>query len=475
MRSSSREHEAGQPVRRSPGLALDLYELTMAAAYHANRRFERATFELFVRRLPPERAYLVTAGLQQAVDYLRALRFSSEEIAYLQSLPAFARVSPEFFDYLRNFRFTGEVYALPEGTVAFAGEPLLRVTAPIIEAQIVETCLLSTINFQTMIATKASRSVSAAQGRGVIEFGARRAHGMEAALFAARAAFIGGCIGTSNVEAGHLLDLPVYGTAAHSWTMACETEREAFESYFQTFPEHTTFLLDTYDTLEAARLATEFGPGLRGVRLDSGDIAELSKQVRAILDEAGMQQTRIMASGDLDEYKITGLLEAGAPVDLFGVGTSISTSIDAPALGGIYKLVEIETDGAFRPTLKLSRDKATYPLRKQVWRAQNQTGQFSGDIIAAEIETPDESRSEYTARGCTPLLVPVMRDGELIAPLPGLRAAQERARQQRARLPAACRTLDNAACYPVSYSPALERLRAETIRAIERRRQRDAP
>ncbi|HWQ35856.1 MAG TPA: nicotinate phosphoribosyltransferase [Blastocatellia bacterium] len=470
MTADSREHEAGQPVRRSPGLALDLYELTMAAAYHANRRFERATFELFVRRLPPERGYLVTAGLPQAVDYLRTLRFSREETAYLQALPAFARVSPEFFDYLRDFRFTGEVHALPEGTVAFAGEPLLRVTAPIIEAQIVETYLLSTINFQTMIATKASRSVSAAQGRGVIEFGARRAHGMEAALFAARAAFIGGCIGTSNVEAGHLFDLPVYGTAAHSWTMAFETEREAFESYFRTFPEYTTFLLDTYDTPGAARLATEFGPGLRGVRLDSGDIAELSKQVRAILDAAGMQQTRIMASGDLDEYKIASLLEAGAPVDLFGVGTSISTSVDAPALGGIYKLVEIETGGSFRPTLKLSRDKATYPLRKQIWRAQNEAGQFSGDIIAAEIETPDESSNEYAARGCTPLLVPVMRDGELIAPLPGLREAQERARQQLARLPEACRTLDNAACYPVSYSPELERLRAETIRGIEGRR-----
>jgi nicotinate phosphoribosyltransferase len=473
-RREDKPQSPGLPVRRSPGLALDLYELTMAAAYHTNARFERGAFELIVRRLPAERSYLITAGLPQAIDYLRTLSFSEEEIAYLRSLPAFARVAPEFFDYLRDFRFSGEVHAMPEGTVAFAGEPLLRVTAPLIEAQLVETYLLATLNFQTMIATKAARNVIAASGRGVIEFGSRRAHGMEAAMLAARAAFIGGCIGTSNVEAGRLFDLPVYGTAAHSWTMAFESEREAFAAYYRTFPEFTTLLLDTYDTLNAARLAAEFGPGLRCVRLDSGDLAELSKQVRAILDAAGMQQTKIMASGDLDENKIASLLAAGAPIDLFGVGTSISTSIDAPALGGIYKLVEVESDGQFRPVVKLSQDKATYPSRKQVWRRRDRNGQFRGDLIAAAAETPDESDNKYSVQGCAPLLAPVMRDGELIAPLPCLREAQAQARRQLAQLPEACKSLNDAARYPVSYSHELERLRAEAIREIESRRKSDA-
>lgn len=469
--TSSRGNDAAPPpVRRSPALALDLYELTMAAAYHACGRTEQATFELFVRRLPPHRSYLIAAGLEQAVEYLRTLHFTAAEVAWLASLPAFAQVSPEFFEYLRGFRFTGSVHALPEGTVAFAQEPLLRVTAPIIEAQLIETFLLSTINFQTMIATKASRSVNAAPGRGIIEFGSRRAHGMEAALLAARAAFIGGCIGTSNVEAGRLFDLPVSGTAAHSWTMAFASERAAFESYYRVFPEHTTLLLDTYDTLNAARLATEIGPGLSAVRLDSGDLAALAAQVRAILDEAGMQQTKIMASGDLDEEKISSLLAVGAPIDLFGVGTAISTSIDAPALGGIYKLVEIEVDGRFRPTLKLSHDKATYPLRKQVWRARDAQGRFAGDVIAAAIETPDEADNEYTARGCTPLLEPVMRHGELMTTLPSLRAAQQRAQQQLARLPDRCLSLTETASYPVSFSPTLERLRETMSREIESRK-----
>ncbi|MBI1764399.1 MAG: nicotinate phosphoribosyltransferase, partial [Acidobacteria bacterium] len=298
---------------RYSGLATDLYQLTMAAAYHAHGRSERASFELFARRLPPERSYLVVAGLAQALEYLRALSFSAEEIAYLQSLPVFAHVAPSFWAYLRGFRFSGDVWAMPEGTVAFANEPLLRVTAPLIEAQLAETFLLATLNFQTLIATKAARMVEAAQGRGIIEFGARRCHSFGAAIYAARAAFIGGCVGTSNVEAGQLFDLPVYGTSAHSFVMSFERESDAFRAYHEVFPDSTTLLLDTYDTVHAARLATEFGTRLRGVRLDSGDLAAQCKQVRAILDAAGMQQTKIMASGDLDEFKIVALLAAGAP------------------------------------------------------------------------------------------------------------------------------------------------------------------
>src|SRR5215813_9738114 len=351
------------------GLATDLYQLTMAAAYHANGRRERATFELFTRKLPEGRSYLIVAGLEPALDYLRGLSFSAGEIEYLRGLPTFGHVSAEFFDYLRDFRFTGDVWAMPEGTVAFAGEPLLRVTAPLIEAQIVETFLLTTINFQTSIATKGARVVEAAEGRGVIEFGARRAHGFGAAIYAARAAFIGGCVGTSNVEAGRMFDIPVYGTAAHSFTMAFEREIDAFRAYFNVFPDSATLLLDTYDTINAAQLATEFGPKLRGVRLDSGDLVELSRQVRAIMDEAGMRRTKILVSGDLNEYKIAQMIAAGAQIDLFGVGTDLSTSRDAPAPGGVYKLVEVEFDGRVEPKIKLSPDKATYPYRKQVWRA----------------------------------------------------------------------------------------------------------
>lgn len=445
-------------VPRYSGLATDLYQLTMAAAYHAHKRHERASFELFVRRLPPGRSYLLVAGLQQALEYLQELSFSAEEIEYLQSLPVFAALSNSFWDYLRAFRFTGEVWALPEGTVAFANEPLLRVTAPLIEAQLAETFLLATINFQTLIATKAARIVEAAQGRGVTEFGARRCHGFGAALYAARAAFIGGCVGTSNVEAGRLFKLPVYGTAAHSFVMSFESEQDAFRAYHEVFPESTTLLLDTYDTLNGARLATAFGANLRGVRLDSGDLARLSKEVRAILDEAGMQQTRIMASGDLDEHKIAGLLAAGAPFDLFGVGTELSTSRDAPALGGVYKLVELEQDGRNEPKMKLSREKATYPYCKQVWREQDSAGAFAGDLIAAFDEAPAVGE---------PLLKQVMRAGELVAPLPDLPATQHYAKQQLARLPAQFKALEEPTSYPVRYSAELERRRQALLKQLE--------
>jgi nicotinate phosphoribosyltransferase len=452
----------GQSTRlgapRYSGLATDLYQLTMAAAYHANERNEQASFELFVRRLPPGRSYLLVAGLEQALEYLQELSFSAEEIEYLQSLPVFTTLSNSFWDYLRSFRFTGGVWALPEGTMAFANEPLLRITAPLIEAQLAETFLLATINFQTLIATKAARIVEAAQGRGVIEFGARRCHSFGAALYAARAAFIGGCVGTSNVEAGRLFKLPVYGTAAHSFVMSFENEQDAFRAYHEVFPESTTLLLDTYDTLNAARLATEFGTNLRGVRLDSGDLAGLSKQVRAILDEAGMQQTKIMASGDLDEHKIAELFAAGAPFDLFGVGTELSTSRDAPALGGVYKLVELEHSGRHEPKMKLSREKATYPYCKQIWREQDSAGAFAGDLIAAFDEAPAAGE---------PLLKQVMRAGELVAPLPDLSATQHYAKQQLAQLPAQFKALEEPANYPVLYSTELERRRQVLLKQFE--------
>jgi nicotinate phosphoribosyltransferase len=452
---------------QSFGLALDYYELTMAAAHFARGHQQHASFDLFVRKLPSHRSFLVVAGLEQALHYLQEFRFPEKQIAWLRTLPAFAEINPEFFEYLRNFRFTGEIQAMPEGTIAFAGEPLLTVTAPIIEAQMVETLLLSIINFQTMIASKAARIVQAAEGRDVIEFGARRAHGLEAARYAARAAYIGGCVGTSYTEAAVLFDIPVFGTAAHSWTMSFESEREAFESYFQLFPDHTTLLLDTYDTLQAAHLATEFGMQLRGVRLDSGDLVELSKQVRAILDDAGMQATRIMASGDLDEYIIERLLAAGARIDSFGVGTALSTSFDAPALGGVYKLVETQTPHGLRPAMKLSRDKITWPYRKQVWRVQHNNGEFVEDFIAAWQETGDEKDNEYSLRGCSPLLRTVLRGGEIIAPLPSLKETRQYAQQQIQRLPKRFRKLHDAEIYPVSYSKPLAALREQALASLE--------
>jgi nicotinate phosphoribosyltransferase len=442
---------------RQLGLATDLYQLTMAAAYYAKRREERAVFELFIRRLPPERSYLVIAGLEQALAYLRNLSFSSEEIEYLRGLPVFAQVKEGFFDYLHDFSFNGNVWAMPEGTIAFAGEPLLRVEASLIEAQIIETFLLATINFQTSIATKGARIVESAQGRGIIEFGARRCHGFGAAIYAARAAFIGGCIGTSNVEAGRMFDIPVYGTAAHSFIMAFDREIEAFRAYHEVFPESTTLLLDTYDTVAAAHLATEFGPQLRGVRLDSGDMVELSKQVRAILDGAGMQETKIMASGDLEEYKIAKMLEAGAPIDMFGVGTELSTSRDVPALGGVYKLVELEEGGSIKPKMKLSSDKATYPCSKQVWRLLTEDGKFAGDVIGTAHETKREGKT---------LLIAVMQNGKIINSLPRLIEIRDFAREQLACLPSRFKKNENADVYPVRYSTELEGRRLELLKEI---------
>lgn len=432
------------------GTATDLYQLTMAAGYHAHRRTEKASFELFVRRLPPHRSYLVVAGLAQVVEYLRNLRFSDEEIAYLQSLAVFKHVSKDFFAYLRDFRFSGDVWAMPEGTIAFAGEPLLRVTAPLIEAQILETWLLSTINFQTLIASKAARIVDAAQGRAIVEFGTRRAHGMEAAFYAARAAFISGCIGTSNVEVGMHFGIPVYGTAAHSWVMSFDRELDSFRAFHEIFPVHTTLLIDTYDTIAGAKLATEIGPSLRGIRLDSGDLCELSKQVREILDKAGMQNTKIMASGDLDEFKITELLAKNAPIDLFGVGTELSTSRDDPALGGVYKLVELNG----QPKMKLSQEKATYPYCKQVWRSYADDGTFLGDVIGMQEENDLSGEA---------LLQPVMRNGELIAPLPSLAETQKYARQQIQNLSEIYKSLTQPETYPVRYSTKLETRRQELL------------
>lgn len=409
-------------------LLTDLYQLTMAAGYwSAGKTDEVATFELFVRRLPPNRNYLIAAGLAQAVDYLLGLRFEEDEIRYLRGLPQFVRVAEGFFEALRRFRFTGDVFAVPEGTPVFAGEPLLTVRAPLMEAQIPETYLLSVVGFQTMIATKAARMVDASGGRAVIEFGTRRAHSPQAGLYAARAAYIGGCAGTSNVLAGMQFGIPVFGTAAHSWVQSFPTEREAFERLQALLGPGTTYLIDTYDTLEGARQAVALGKPFWGVRLDSGNLVELSRAVRKILDDGGCPQAKIMATGDLNEYKILELVAANAPIDAFGVGTELATSMDAPSHGAVYKLVEHASPLGRRYTAKFSHEKATLPGAKQVFR-------FPGrDMIGRAHECPP---GEAEA-----LLRPVILRGELAAPLPSAAEARERCRRSIEALPRNLRTL----------------------------------
>src|SRR6185437_10132804 len=363
-------------------LLTDLYELTMAAGYFQSRFDARATFELFVRNLPPERNFLVAAGLEQALEFMERIRFAAAEIEYLRRLPVFRHVRGEFFDYLARFRFTGDVWAIREGSLVFAGEPLLRVTAPIIEGQILETCLLSAINYQTMVASRAARLNIAAKGKPVVEFGARRAHGSEAGIFAARAAWIAGCQGTSNVMAGRLFDIPTYGTQAHSWIMAYEDESQAFDRFLDVFPEQATLLLDTYNVRAALRKIIARGRKPAGVRLDSGDLVADSRWVRTQLDRAGWRDVQIFASGDLDEKRISLLLRRGAKIDAFGVGSALVAPTDARNLSMIYKLVELERDGKVREAAKLSESKSTYPGTKQVFRFANRAGKWQKDLIA---------------------------------------------------------------------------------------------
>jgi nicotinate phosphoribosyltransferase len=440
------------PMDQAPsGLLADLYELTMAAGYLETRFEARATFELFVRSMPPQRNFLVAAGLEQAVEFLENVRFGAPEIEYLRRHPAFARIGPRFFEYLAAFRFSGDVMAMPEGTVCFPGEPLLRVTAPIAEAQIVETALLATVSFQTMVASKAARVVEAAAGRPVVEFGARRAHGIESGMLAARAAFIGGCLGTSHVKAGLCFGIPTYGTQAHSWIMAHENEEDAFAHFLDLFPRHSVLLLDTYDVRSAIEKVIALGRKPRGVRLDSGDLAPDSVWVRQRLDEAGWGDVEIFVSGDLDEERIASLLAAGARVDTFGVGTSLSTSSDAPSLSVLYKLVEVERDGAVRNAAKFSAAKVTYPGRKQVYREADSRGHYVGDVIAGEGEIAPPG---------APLLEPVMRAGARLEPTsPPLAEAQKRCRAQLECLPPTLRGLSSVGTkYPVRHSARLEQL-----------------
>jgi nicotinate phosphoribosyltransferase len=439
-------------------LLTDLYQLNMVDAYLGTGTTETAVFEFFVRDLPPKRGFLMAAGLAQLVEFLASARVSEEEIAWLR---ASGHVTDRLVDYLRGFRFTGDVDAMPEGTVCFGDEPLVRITAPMPEAQLVETRLFNFLQFQTLVATKAARMALAAPGRGLVDFGLRRAHSGESGLLAARAAYLAGFAGTATVPAGQRFGIPLYGTMAHSYVQAHESETGAFLDFARAKPEQTVFLIDTYDTLRGARRVAEIAPtlaaegiGVRGVRIDSGDLAEGARAVRAILDEAGLDDSRIVASGGLDERKLAALTEAGAPIDVYGVGTSLVVSGDMPALDCAYKLKAY----AGVPQRKLSENKSYWPGPLQVWRRRDGSGRIAEDLLAAADEPAP-------GPGWRALLAPVMRAGAPVAPLPDLETARAHAAEELATVPEACRPLDDARPLEAGVS---DRLRALAERVDER-------
>jgi nicotinate phosphoribosyltransferase len=429
-------------------LLTDLYQLTMLQGYYRERMHDVAVFELFVRKLPASRGFLVAAGLEQAVDYLLNLRFSSAELDWLRGTGFF---DAGFLRHLEQFRFSGDVHAMPEGTVFFPNEPILRVTAPIAEAQFVESRLINILHFQTLIASKAARSVLTAPGKTLVEFGFRRAHGCEAGLFAARAGYLAGFSGTATVSAGRHFGIPVFGTMAHSYVQAHRSESDAFEHFAQANPGNVVLLIDTYDTEAGAQKAIDLAPRLssmniriKGVRLDSGDLADHARKVRKILDAGGLSDTIIFASGNIDEYSLAQLVAVEAPIDGFGIGTHLDTSEDAPYLDCAYKLQEY----AGIPRRKRSEGKTTWPGTKQVYRRFDAGGFLVGDTITL-ADAPCEGRA---------LLQPVMRHGELFELLPSLEQARFYTKDQLNRLPENLRVLLNAPVYPVLISDELSAL-----------------
>ncbi len=419
---SASRHPPGEEL----ALLTDLYQLTMLQSYWRRGMNQPATFDLSVRHLPPNRRFLIACGLEEAVVYLETLRFTPDAVAYLSSLDRF---DPAFLGWLEALRFTGEVWAIAEGEPFFAGEPLLRVTAPLPEAQVVETYLLNAVLYPSAVASKAARCVLAAGGRDVVDFSARRDHGADAALKAARAAWVAGVAGTSNVLAGKMFGIPLFGTMAHSYVMAADDEETAFRAYAEEYPDSAVLLVDTYDTEEGVRLAArigremaERGRTLRGIRLDSGDVVELARLARRILDDAGVRDTRIFVSGDLNEERIAHIVASGVPVDAFGVGTELGVVADAPVLPGVYKLAEY----AGRSRAKRSADKPSLGGRKQVWRRDG-----FADVTARDgVEVP-------RAR---PLLGPVLVDGRVVN-RPSLADARARCADALQSLPESLRDL----------------------------------
>lgn len=440
------------------GLFTDLYELTMAQAFYQQGMFAPATFSLFARQYPPNRAYLVAAGLDDVLAYLENFHFSPDNLDYLRSTGIF---DGNFLEYLKDLRFTGSVRAIPEGRLFFANEPVLEVTAPIIEAQIAETFIINQVNFQSLLTTKAARCVFAAQGRPLADFAARRTHGIDAALKMARCGYIAGFQSTSNVLASQRYGIPPSGTMAHSRISSFVSEIDAFRAYAESFPDRAVLLLDTYDTIQgayhAAVVAREMkaaGHKLVAVRLDSGDFADLSQRVRRILDEANLGYVKIVASGGLDEYEIERLVQAQAPIDSFGVGTKVGVSADAPWSDMAYKLVAYNG----RPVMKLSADKASMPGPKQVMRLLDTNGKFSRDIIA---------QSDESLPGAEPLLQSVMSNGQPTAPSPTLDEIRNTLANDLQRLDDQHKGLYNPPHYPVGISGQLEQLARQVRSNIE--------
>jgi nicotinate phosphoribosyltransferase len=437
-------------------LLTDFYELTMCASYFENGRNETATFDLFIRKLPPNRSYFIFAGLEQVLLFLENVKFSEEHISYLRE----KRLSEGFLEYLKGFKFTGEVWSVPEGTIVFPEEPLIRVTAPIIEAQLVETFILNTVNLQTMIATKASRVVRAAKGISVIEFGLRRTQGTDAGMKAARCSYLAGAEGTSNVLAGMKYGIPVFGTMAHSYVMFFDKEVDSFRAFAKTFPQTSTFLIDTYDDLKgaenAAIIAKELekkGYRLNAVRLDSGDLLSISQKVRRVLDDRGLDYVKIFASGDLDEYVIEELVKEGAKIDAFGVGTRMSTSLDRPYVDVVYKLSGKVEEGNFVPTMKLSKGKVTLPGKKQIFRQRDENRKCVKDIIGLEDEEIEGER----------LLREVMKDGRITCEMPTLQEIREATLENLSKLPEKYKRLRNPSSYPVELSNRLTKIRSQVV------------
>ncbi len=441
-----------QTMSETSALLTDLYQLTMLQAYFDQGMNDTAVFEFFVRELPATRGFLLAAGLEQVLEYLETLRFNDAELTWLARC---GRFHPRFVASLAELRFTGDVVALPEGSVFFPNEPILRVVAPLREAQLVETRIINLLQFQSLIAAKAARVRLAAPHHLLVDFGLRRAHGAEAGLLSARASYLAGFDGTATVLAGMRWDIPLYGTMAHSFIQAAADERIAFEHFARSHPQVNTLLIDTYDTEAAARaivplartLAAD-GIQIRAVRLDSGDLATLARRVRQILDEAGLASIEIFASGGLDEYAIAELVASGAPISGFGIGTRMNTSADQPYLECVYKLQEY----AGAPRRKRSEGKATWPGRKQIWRRYDADGRMAGDTLTLEHDVaPGEA-----------LLTPVMSAGKRLAPAPPLAAVRAFAAEELRRLPEALRTLTPETPYPVTIAPALAEL-ARTV------------
>ena len=439
---------------RAGPLFTDLYELTMAASYFAHGVSDTATFSLFIRDVYATRNYFVAAGLEQVLDELAAFQFSDPDISYLQST---GRFSEHFLDRLVQLRFTGNVYAMPEGTVFFANEPVMEVTAPIVEAQLIETFVLNTVGFQTMIASKAARCFHTADGRPLIDFSMRRTQGQDAGIKVARSTFIAGFAATSNVLAGKIYGIPISGTMAHSYVSAFDDERDAFFAYADTFPDHSIFLIDTYDSVEGARHAAAVakemkkkGHALLGVRLDSGDMVSLSQKVRKILDDAGLYDVKIFASSGFDEFKIAKVISEGAAIDAFGVGTKVGVSADVPFVDVVYKMVRFKG----RDVRKLSPGKVTLAGEKQVFRKSDQNGRYLEDIIGR--------RNEVMAEG-KPLLEKVMENGKLLRPHPQLQTLQETFQENFAALVDRYKSIKDHQAYPVKLSTRLENLQKGNI------------